>query len=79
MEGNGLIMHSNPAGTKKVYLTSICAAKTAAQQPIAVGKRPAFFQQRRMPAANARRPARGEPAAFRIAGNVITASVTYGT
>ena len=38
MEGNGLIMHSNPAGTKKVYLTSICAAKTAAQQPIAVGE-----------------------------------------
>jgi len=53
--------------------------KTTTQQMMDTGKRPAPHRAATIPAARAKAPAAGDWVASTMAGNVITASVTYGT
>lgn len=53
--------------------------RTVIQQAHATIGSPLLFHARMIPIISAAPPARGEMVACTIAGNVITASVTYGT
>lgn len=52
---------------------------TTAQQIQATGNKPAPSQEATIPIINATHPASGDCVVSTIAGNVITAKVTYGT